>query len=209
MSPGPSSIESDLLRLRATALDESLLARLDACMLDTWTHPLPAELQFEQRLRTITPAELPPALLASLEATVRDIAFPTDENILRFPHQEPCASPHHRHWWTAAAAAMALIGAVTAMLVPARHGPVKLATATQHTRVTSPAPAAADLIPAGFNRGLAEARDEGVIWQPNDRPHRVLKVVYRDCVTLKDAAGHTYQVERPRVEYILVPAEND
>ena len=30
-----------------------------------------------------------------------------------------------------------------------------------------------------------------------------------DLVTLKDAAGRTYQVEQPRVEYILVPAQTD
>jgi hypothetical protein len=71
------------------------------------------------------------------------------------------------------------------------------------------APASGELIPAGFNSGLSEAVDQGVIWQPDQQPHRVLKVVYKDCVTLKDANGGTYQVERPRVEYILVPADTN
>ena len=65
------------------------------------------------------------------------------------------------------------------------------------------------LVPAGFNRGLSEASDEGVVWQANDQPHRVVKVVYIDKVTMKDGNGRTYQMERPRVEYILVPAKID
>jgi hypothetical protein len=65
------------------------------------------------------------------------------------------------------------------------------------------------LVPAGFDRGLSEASDEGVVWQSANRPHRVLKVVYQERVTLKDSAGRTYQVEQPRVEYILVPAKTD
>ena len=76
-------------------------------------------------------------------------------------------------------------------------------------RATQPVRDADQLIPAGFNRNLAEARDEGVIWQSNNQPHRVLKVVYMERVTLKDASGRTYQVDKPRIEYILVPADND
>jgi hypothetical protein len=75
-----------------------------------------------------------------------------------------------------------------------------------HTRSI---PATGELIPASFKRGLSETRDEGVIWQTNEQPHRVLKVVYVDRATLKDAQGRTYQVEQPRVEYLLVPAQTD
>ena len=64
-------------------------------------------------------------------------------------------------------------------------------------------------MPADFRHSLAETRDEGLIWQSNQQPHRMLKFVYMDSVTLKDSAGRTYQVEQPRVEYILVPANPD
>ena len=209
MSLDPSSLESDLLRLRATALDESLLARLDACTTNTWTHLQPAEIAFEQHLHAITPALLPPALQASLESALRDVPFPGDEKIVRFPHQQPAAPRHHRAWWSVAAA-VALTGAVPALLMPAHHpagNPTAAAPPANHT--ARPAPESGVLVPAGFNRGLSEARDEGVIWQANDQPQRVLKFVYMESVTLKDATGHTYQVEQPRVEYILIPADND
>lgn len=204
-----SSLESDLRRLRAAAPDESFLARLEACAENTWSDLTPGEVRFEQRLREITPANLPPALMASLEAALSGIPFPRDEKIVIFP-QQSTASPRHRRGWWGAAAAVALTGAVSALLIPANPGPGKIAAAPPPVRVTQPAATNhTDLIPAGFRRGLSEARDEGVIWQSNDQPHRVLKVVYMERVTLKDPQGLTYQVEQPRVEYILVPAKID
>jgi hypothetical protein len=105
---------------------------------------------------------------------------------------------------------VAISGAVTALLLPTtHHNTTKLAATPPKSAVTRPAPSPAELIPADFKRGLSETRDEGVIWQANDQPHRVLKVVYLELVTLKDAAGRTYQVEQPRVEYILVPAKTN
>jgi hypothetical protein len=66
-----------------------------------------------------------------------------------------------------------------------------------------------NFVPAGFNRGLSEVHDEGVVWKSNSQPHSVVRVVYKDLVTLKDANGRTVQVEQPRVEYMLVPAKTD
>lgn len=214
MSSDPSSVENDLRQLRAAALDESLLARLEACADGTWTRLDPVELEFEQRLRAIAPARLPDSLMASLESAVAGVPFPTElPKIVRFPVRGTKSSRQPRVWWSAAAA-VALFGGLAGWLVPSGQAGKTLAGANSGTPVAKSAPlirptSAGQLIPAGFNRGLKEASDEGVIWQSSQQPHRVLKVVYRDRVTLKDAAGHTYQVEQPRVEYILVPAKTD
>jgi hypothetical protein len=208
MSLDPSALESELRQLRAAALDEALLARIEACAANTWTTPDPEEIRFEQQLLATAPAKLPPALMASLESILRDVPFPNTETIVRFPAPQAPAPRHHRAWWSAAAA-VALTGAITALLVPTRQNPAKLAAAPAGNHATAPAGTSDKFIPAGFNRGLTEARDEGVVWQSNTQPHRVLKVVYTDSVTLKDAAGRHYQLEQPRVEYILVPAKSD
>lgn len=200
MSNDPSSIERECLRIRAASLDASLLTRVEACTQDSWTQLHPAEIDFEQRLRSIAPAPMPPALMAYLESALNDAT------IVRFPAPSNTTSRHHRAWWSAAAA-VALTGAVTALLVPLNQAPPQVAKAPPAH--SSSNPSSGKFIPAGFNRGLSEARDEGVIWQSNDQPHRVLKVVYQDRVTLKDKAGRTYQVEQPRVEYILVPEKTD
>lgn len=147
--------------------------------------------------------------MALLESTVRDVPFPKVEKIVRFPNHETPSRRPQRTWW-GAAAAVALTGALTALLLPLNRGTEKLAATSSPTPAeTRSATTPADLIPASYKRGLSEAHDEGVIWQSNQQPHRVLKVVYVDKATLKDATGRTYQVEQPRVEYILVPTKPD
>lgn len=211
MTPDLSSLESALRQLRPAALDEALLDRLDACTQDAWTQLDPAEARFTGQLGQVAPAPLPAELMASLEATLRGIPFPGADNILAFPQAQ--AHRQHRSWWRSAAA-VALIGAASALFIPSGHHSATHATTHNTTqpptaRTTLPPATTNRLVPAGFNRSLAETRDEGVVWPSNQQPQRMLKVVYMDRVTLKDAAGRTYQVEQPRVEYILVPATAD
>lgn len=209
MSFDPTSLEAELRRLRASELDAALLDRLDACSDATWTELTPEEARYERQLASIEPAGLPPTLMSSLEATLQEVPFSSDETIVRFPLGKTTAPQKQRRARWAAAAAVALTGAVTALLVPAKHSPGKLADAPPAPIHANPSPTKGNLIPAGFNRGLSEASDQGVVWNTANQPHRVVRVVYKERVTLKDAAGRTYQVEQPRVEYILVPAKTN
>jgi len=208
MSSDPTSIEADLQRLRAAGLEGSLLDRLDACIDGTWAELDPVEIHYEKRLLSVAPAKLPPALMASLEATLRDVPFANNQIIVPFPQEKSTTPQKHRGWW-GAAAAVALTGAVTALLVPMNQGTGRIAETPPNRIHAVPSLTGGELVPAGFNRDLSEASDQGVVWQANKQPHRVLRVVYKERVTLKDAAGKTYQVEQPRVEYILVPAKTD
>jgi hypothetical protein len=207
MSYDPSSIENDLRQLGAAPLDEELLARLEACADGTWTRLDPVELEFEQRLRGIAPSSMSETLMASLEATLAGVPFVSEApKIVRFPEREEKTIRQSRGWWSAAAA-VALFGGLAGLLSPSSKSEKNIAT--QHVSQPIRSAPAGPLVPAGINRGLREASDEGVIWQSSKQPHRVLKVVYQDRVTLKDASGKTYQVEQPRVEYILVPAKTN
>ena len=202
-----SSIENDLLQHRAAGLDESLLARLEACAEGSWTNLDPLEIHMERRLSAIAPAPLPDALMERLQATLSAVPYPTAApKIVSFPGRAPAARRPQRQWW-GAAAAVALFGALAGWLVPHDQ------TGKSVTKLPQPAPgypsSKSALVPAAFNRGLSQASDEGIFLHSNNQPHRVLKVVYRDRVTLKDAEGRTYQVEQPRVEYILVPAKTN
>ena len=47
------------------------------------------------------------------------------------------------------------------------------------------------------------------MWQTDTQPKSVVRVIYKDKMTLKDDRGRTFQVEQPRVEYLLVPARTD
>jgi hypothetical protein len=202
-----SSIENDLHLIRAAGLDESLLARLEACAEGSWTNLDPLEIHMERRLSAITPAPLPDELMARLEATLSAVPFPAvAPKIVSFPGRAAVAKRPQHQWW-GAAAAVALFGALAGWLLP--NDPVgKTITSTPQPAPRYPT-AGSPLVPAAFNRGLSQASDEGILMPSNNQPHRVLKVVYQDRVTLKDAQGRTYQVEQPRVEYILVPAKTN
>ena len=210
MTPDPPSLEAELSELRAVALDEAFLTRLEASAEGTWTELSQHEVRFETLLRATRPAKLEPAFLSDLEAVVRDVPFITDAKIVPFPKVVAVAPARRSRPIWGAAAAVALIGAATALLMPTGKGPQ-----TTPGRLAS-APSASikgstgeNFVPAGFKRGLSEVHDEGVIWKSNNQPHSVVRVVYNDLVTLKDANGNTVQVEQPRVEYMLVPAKTD
>lgn len=211
MSHDLSNLENELKKLCPAGLDDALLTRMESCADGSWTHLDPTEIAMEKELRAIVPSPLPANLAAQLESILSSAPFPTEEKIVVFPSLSATRPRTNRNW--AIAAAVALMGACAAWFVPNPTPAKNFAAnppATEHSRQPSPAlPDTGKLIPAGFNRGLSEASDHGVIWQPDNRPHRVLKVVYRDRVTLKDNEGRTYQIEQPRVEYIIVPAKTD
>lgn len=202
-----SDIESALRKLRPAGSREQLIDRLEACALGEWQEPLAEEAHLEEELRAISPTRLDPALMASLEAICTAIPFPKEKNIVGFPKLGSRTTKTSRRPW-AAAAAIALIGAATALLAPFKQQATNRATDSADAR-TITTPSNAVLTPASFKRGLTAASDEGVVWQSNQRPHRVLKFTYQDCATLRDDKGRTYEFEQPRVEYVLVPAKTD
>jgi hypothetical protein len=217
MSHSASSFENDLKNLRAAPLDEALLERMEACIDGSWTRLDPTELAFENHLRSFTPAKLPPGLSARLENLFGETPFIADPRIVAFPNsKESKQRQPRRHQRLAAAAAVAIMGASAALLLPPidqRQAAAPLtnpgATATNRPGATPPHTAHNRLVPAGFNRDLSEASDQGLIWRHDNLPHRVLKFVYNERVTTRDAAGRTFEVEQPRVEYVIVPAKID
>jgi len=214
MSNDLSSLEQELRQLRPAALDEALLERLGQCAAGAWTRTRPVEMEFEHRLRGIAPAAVHGALMERLHETVSAVPFsPEPSKILPFPACEAAAPRRRSRAWWSAAAAVALLGAIAGLMIP--NGSQPAAPVVAEKSVPTPRDRAlpsrpgVPLVPASFNRGLSEAIDEGVLMYQNRVPHRVLKFVYLERVTLKDADGRTYQVEQPRVEYILVPAKTD
>ncbi|MES2474309.1 MAG: hypothetical protein V4640_00920 [Verrucomicrobiota bacterium] len=213
MTHDPNSLEAELRTLRAAPLDEALLARLEAAADGTLTEMSPDEICFEQQLRAISPAPLAADHLAELQSLFRDVPFPVDEKIVLFPKPavaKPAATRLRPMW--SAAAAVAIIGAATALMLPTSSTPERK-FASQPIAPSATLPSAtktnSNLVPAGFNRGVSNVSDEGLIWQNDTQPHSLMRVEYVDKITLKDGKGRTYQVERPGFRYMLVPAKTD
>lgn len=211
MSSDPSNLEDELRTLLAAPLDDALLERLEAAVDGTWTHVTAEEARIENFLRASKPSALDPEFLGRLESVTAGVHFAIDEKVVLFPVGSSSRSQpkknSHPIW--AAAAAVALIGGLSALMVPmAEKKP-------QANLASAPVPPPStfssenpNFVPASFDRGLKEVHDEGVIWKSNE-PRRVMKVVYKDHITYKDANGRTVEVEQPRVEYLLVPARTD
>ena len=223
-SPTPSSdskeLEKALRDLSPLALEADFLSRLEAAAEGTLTALTAAELRFEESLRaSYKPQALDTDFMSRLEGVVSNVAFPVDEKIVLFPKTAPLSKPakssgRQRPMW-AAAAAVAFIGAATALFMP--DGKTTVSPVVKNDSPAQSAPIASaplanpnsHFIPSGFNRGLGDATDEGVLWHDPAKPHRVVRVTYLDRVTFKNAEGKTVEAVQPRTEYILVPEKMD
>jgi hypothetical protein len=207
MTPDQTLLEAELRELHAASLDEELLLRLEAAAEGTLTELGHGELRLEKLLRDASPTRLPAEFLSALESVLQGAPFPVDEKIVLFPKANVSLKFARKRPTWAAAAAVALIGAATALLVPVN-------TPTGETTARSGSPAfpktsADNFIPASFNRGVRNVSDEGVVWKNDNQPHQLMRVEYVDKITLKDRNGRTYQAEQPRFRYMLVPARTD
>jgi len=206
-SSDSQSLDVSLRELKPFALDEAFLSRLESAADGSLTELSPVEIRFENSLRENAPTGLSSAFLDSLEKVMSGIPFPLDEKIVLFPKasaeiRKPVKTGQRSIF--AAAAAVALIGAATALLMPQKPSATGLANNS-----ISPIISSENIAPITYDRGLSEAKDEGVIWQSKDKPQRVVRVVYVDRITTKNAEGKTVEIEQPRVEYILVPEKID
>ncbi len=209
MTHDPLSLEATLHDLQATMLDEAFLTRLEAAVDETLMQLSREEIRFEEFLREMKPAELTSDFIAQLEKVVHEIPFAVDEKIVLFPKANRSPSVHNSRPMWAAAAAVALIGGLTALMIPTHKPSRSIAIRTTQDPALATNTASGNFVPASFNSGISEVHDEGIVWNTKTQPHSVVRMVYKDSITLKDKIGRTFQVEQPRIEYILVPANTD
>ncbi|MFN5737169.1 MAG: hypothetical protein ACK47H_01125, partial [Akkermansiaceae bacterium] len=129
----------------------------------------------------------PPKLSSSFDSALLDILnntpFHVDEKIVLF-HKSTSQTKNTcsklRRFNLAAAAAVALLGSLAAWITPGQnnetitYNPERFIQ--EPSTVTTPTPST--FAPASFNHSLSETRDEGVIWNQANHPHRVLRFTY-------------------------------
>lgn len=209
MSQQTSIIEAHLQALTPGEITPDFLDRLVACTDDSLTAPQANDLLIEDALRSLRPRTIGEDRIRQLANIIGDTPFAVDSKIVLFNRKGPNNSNRKNRPFTfsyAAAAAVAIIGAIAALMIPA---PIT-EQITNNTNNNPPsARSAAISTPANFNRNLRETRDEGVIWQSRNQPHRVLRLTFTDSISVTNEKGETIEVRQPRVEYLILPEKID
>jgi hypothetical protein len=200
-------LENRLSAMRPAKPDDGLLSRLEDAMEDRLALPTVEDARFEAMVRGAKPVKVPAELMASLESIVSATPFPLDDNIVLFTKGSAIPRFKRRYRPMAAAAAVACLGAATALFMPTspRGGSVVENSPATHGKHPISTPG---YVPASFGRNVEDASDEGVVLK-DGKPHRVMKIVYKEQGSFINAEGKKVEVEQPRVEYILVPEKVD
>jgi len=220
-------LEAALKNLRPESFSAAYLDRLTTAIEGRAQTTAPGLQQVERALAGLMPVALSTGLSDKCLETVTRVPFPVDEKVVLFPgksQRQEQKAPARRSWWTgAAAAAVAVAGAFSATFVGGGgHPAINTVASNSPTLSISPnasantdsvlysSPAApGSFVPASTHTGVQDAQDEGVVWNQQGAPIRMVKVTYMETVKLKDKDGKMVEVRRPREGYIAVPEKVD
>lgn len=201
-------------------------AKPDAACLDRLLSAVEGRLQksdlsmagIESRLAAMHPVAPAPATFERMLETLSRVPFPVGENVVLFPGKaKPAAAksqPASRRSWYAAAAAVAVAGAFTAMMVDGgrnsrgTEAPVAGTTRAPERLVTPPSSPIEPGKIVKASTGMQQADDQGVNWN-SGKPMRVVRVRYMDKVQVMGKDGKIVEVEVPREELLMMPEKID
>ena len=198
-------LEATLKGMRPVTPDAACMDRLLAAV----ERRVPAvDMTMERELSKLRPSALEGGIQERLLETVSRVPFPVDEKVVLFPGKPKIVekAPARRPW-LAAVAAVAVLGAFSALMMGPQKGTNSVADNGEETH--APVHTAKDLIPASVGSKVSEAQDEGITWTRDGKPLRRVKVIYMDKVKYAGEDGKIVEMERPRVEWLLVPEKID
>ena len=166
-----------------------------------------AELKkFEEELERLCPVAMPDGMIARMEAAMDGWSDEAaEEKVLPFPGQEEESAGASRNGFWAAAAAVALLGALAALFVPTDNGTNRVANDEGREAAYTPA----SFSPVGATSNIVAASDEGFVMTRDSVPHRAVRVEYMDQIEFTNDQGQRLQVEVPRVRIVLIPVQVD
>ena len=205
-------LENELKGLRPAAPDAACLDRLLAAVEGRLQVSELSTSGIESRLAAMQPAAMSPVLLDKMLEAVTRLPFPVSDKVVLFPGAaKPSAKPTSRRPWYAAAAAVAVAGAFTAMMVD--KSPVASPVSGPVVKDFTPLPKIRNNVSengiVSASTGLQDATDQGVRWTRDGKPMRMVRVEYKDRMKVLNNEGKVIEVEVPRFEYLFVPEKID
>lgn len=183
----------------------------------------------EAMLSQMTPAPLSDSLLSKLAQAMDDAAVSPPENVISMDDLrkgtqmlQPAEKKNSRFsmkWgW---AAAVAILGACSALLFPSSNNTDNSYMAGSHTNtyVEQDATRTDSAVGTANNNAVAVAYDglqpsqesplnEKTLWLNSDSPHKCIKVNYTKIYKGKDAEGRTIEFSVPATRVFVVPDES-
>jgi hypothetical protein len=211
-------IEDSLKGMRPAAPDAACLGRLLAAVEGRLQKNDLSMAGVESRLAAMAPVAPAPEVFERMLDTVSRVPFPVSDKVVMFPGAaKPAAvKTASRRPWYASAAAVAVAGAFSAMMIdklPSSSARTVVPVATHredarpHAPVTGPGAGNGRIVRA--STGLQEASDQGVGYRTDGKPMRVVKLKYMDTVQVTQPDGKVVEMQVPREELLLVPEKID
>mgnify|MGYP007122431977 CR=1 FL=1 len=218
----PSSMSQDLFgRMEQSMHEATDERRLDSDDLD----------DLEIHLGQMAPASMPEDILGRMARAMDrwHEHVPVEEKVVPFGENEgesEEATPSHKRpsrkryggGMLAAAAAVAILGAVTALVMPKfmNASDVGESVATIKNTVVPDRqisafaePRDAWIVPDSLSHKVTNTSDRGVVMSRDNTPHRCIRVEYVDRIKVQDEEGREIEIERPGVNIMLMPVETN
>lgn len=163
--------------------------------------------ELEEELARLTPA-MPEGMITRMETameTWQTVGEP-DQNVVPFSGKNRGREVGSNGRFWAAAAAVAILGAAAALLVP-NKGPSGGQTAgvSDASNIV-----AASFAPMKAHRNIINAADHGVVMTNDAQPFRAVHLECVDRIEFRNKAGEKLRVEAPpRVRIMLIPVRTD
>lgn len=224
-------LERKLHGLLPVDISSELFLRLETSMIgneDQTSATVESFEKLEIHLEEITPATMPSDMIDRMARAMDNWheQVPVDEKLVAFNEglgrKKKARKSYGLGMW-GAAAVVALLGALSALVIPNLSQDAKPVIAntvvtteagTSRAQVNSAAPVTASsmvnntrLVQDSLSHKVTNTSDQGVVLSGDNIPHRCIRVDYTDRVVIESKDGRQMEINRPGVEYILIPVE--
>ena len=143
--------------------------------------------------------------------------LPVEEKLVPFDADEKAiervAKKTSRKPMWAAAAAVALLGILSALVIPEASNQgfagSNFIGAVQPAAVKTSAPRNVWVVPDSLTHRVTNTTESGIVMSENDTLHRHIRIEYLDTIKVLDDQGREIEIERPGVEVVLLPVVTD
>jgi hypothetical protein len=177
--------------------------------------------ELEVHLSQISPAALPEDMLTRMSRAMDSWHqyVPVEEKVVPFGDTRMSSSSRFGgNMWTAAAA-VAVLGAVTALVMPRFSSPQGSAVVAQKVLPSSSSMNSvvakssrmngATLTSNFLSHKVTNTSDNGVVFSNDNTPHRCIRVDYIERIKGEDASGRQVEINTPGVDFLLIPVETN